>query len=66
MRTLGEVSPAPGNNLVLSLDFDLQRAVAGLLSAHLDQYGTASAVVLDPQTGQVLALVNLPGYDANI
>lgn len=66
VRTLGEVAPTPGNNLVLTVDFDLQRAIASLLSAHLDQYGTASAVVLDPQTGQVLALVHLPSYDANM
>jgi len=65
VRTLGQAEPTPGNNLVLTLDFDLQRAIASLLASRLDQYGTASAVVLDPQTGQVLALVHLPGYDGN-
>ncbi len=66
VRIINQVPPTPGDNLVLTLDFGLQRAVASLLSAHLNQYGSASAVVLDPRTGQVLALVHLPSYDANM
>ena len=66
VRVIDRMTPTPGDNLVLTLDFDLQRAVASLLSARLDKYGSASAVVLDPQTGQVLALVHLPAYDANV
>lgn len=65
VRLLAVDQPSPGNNLILTLDLELQRKLTEILSAKLDRYGTASAVALDPSTGQVLALVHLPSYDNN-
>jgi penicillin-binding protein 2 len=51
----------PGNHLVLTLDVDVQRiAERALRSA-----AAAAAVVLDVDTGRVLALVSKPGFDPN-
>ncbi|HEY4555240.1 MAG TPA: penicillin-binding protein 2, partial [Lysobacter sp.] len=63
-RPLGVVDrvPAqPGADLRLSVDLDLQRA---MVIAFGDRDG--SAVAVDPRTGEVLAMVSLPGYDTNL
>jgi len=47
-----------GNNLKLTLNADLQARVADAIGGR-----TGSAVVLDPRTGAVLAMVSRPGFD---
>jgi len=53
-------SPVDGPSLTLTLDAELQKvmdeAFAGL---------SGSAVALDPQTGEVLAMTSVPSYDPN-
>jgi penicillin-binding protein 2 len=49
----------PGHDLTLTLDLDLQRYVHQRLSSEL----SASAVVLDVHSGDVLALVSVPTFD---
>jgi penicillin-binding protein 2 len=68
VRTLDSQPPVPGDSVYLSLDASLQRATAQSLAAGLVRDGkTAGAsVVIDPRTGEVLALVSLPGYDTNL
>jgi penicillin-binding protein 2 len=68
VRTLDSQLPVPGDSVYLSLDASLQRAAAESLAAGLVRDGkTAGAsVVVDPRTGEVLALVSLPGYDTNL
>lgn len=58
---------SPGQDMVLSLDLELQRAVEEILLANLDaqKKSRASAIVLDPRNGEVLALVSVPFYDNN-
>jgi len=52
--------PAPGQNLILSLDIDLQ------LAAEAAMAGRRGAVVaIDPRNGDVLALVSTPSFDPN-
>ena len=57
-----------GSNLVLTIDFELQQETERLLQAQLDRLGNAkgSAIVLDPNSGEVLALVSLPSYNNNL
>ena len=59
--SLGRIPAKPGADLRLSIDADLQRAA---IIAFGDL--TGSAVVLDPRTGEVLAMVSLPTYDPNL
>jgi len=57
-----------GNNLLLNIDYDLQEKAAYFLSAAVDGYSAkgGSVVAINPQTGEVLAMVSYPSYDNNI
>jgi penicillin-binding protein 2 len=60
IRVLGEVQPEPARDVVLTVDIDLQIATDASIG---DRVG--SAVVMDPWTGQVLALASRPTFDPN-
>jgi penicillin-binding protein 2 len=51
----------PGNNLVLTLDMDLQRIVERALRGSR----AAAAVFLDVETGRILAIASKPSFDPN-
>ena len=57
-----------GHNLVLTIDDNVQKKLEELLQAQLDtlHLKRASAVVTNPQNGEILALVSLPSYDDNL
>jgi len=55
-------APLPGNNLVLTLDMDLQRIVERALRASR----AAAAVFLDVDTGRILAIASKPSFDPNL
>jgi cell division protein FtsI (penicillin-binding protein 3) len=62
------VTPAePGSDLVLTLRTSIQYAAEQALAEGLERTGATagSVVVLDPATGAVLAMVNLPNFDPN-
>jgi len=50
----------PGNSVITTLDSRLQRAAYNAIG---DNVG--AAVVLEPDTGRILAMVSKPGYDPN-
>jgi penicillin-binding protein 2 len=58
--------PVPGSNLVLALDFDLQRDVTRILQEGLRTAPGGAAIVMDPRNGEILAMVSTPSFDANI
>jgi cell division protein FtsI (penicillin-binding protein 3) len=64
-----EVSAAaePGKNITLTIDERIQFVVERELRAAAVQYHAASgsAVVMNPQTGEILALASYPGFDPN-
>ncbi len=57
----------PGKNVRLTLDHQIQANAEDVLAETVRRYGAraASAIVLDPQTGAVLAMAVAPGYNAN-
>jgi penicillin-binding protein 2 len=61
MRVLGSVEPNPGNNLYLTLDLELQKAAEGAMAGK-----NGAVVAMDPQTGDILALVSKPDFDPNL
>lgn len=68
VRDLELVEPVePGRDLHLSIDLRLQYLAYREVKAAMTQYGAESAtvVVLDVATGEVLAMVNQPGYNPN-
>lgn len=56
------VEPIPGHNLVLTLDLEVQRLVERALRRH----PSGAAVVLEVNTGRVLASASKPGFDPNV
>ncbi|MGN2430708.1 penicillin-binding protein 2 [Pseudomonas syringae] len=61
LRVLKHTDPVPGKNITLSLDAHLQEAAENALG---DRRG--SVVALDPETGEVLAMVSKPSFDPNL
>ncbi len=68
MREIGTVNPQPGSDLVLSIDSRLQKKIFDELNLILEktETKTAAAVAVNPQNGEVLALVSLPSFDNNL
>jgi penicillin-binding protein 2 len=54
-------SPTPGNDIYLTFDLELQKAVESIFD-----WDRGSVIVMDPQSGEILAAVSRPGYDPNI
>ena len=61
VRVLHRNAPIPGNDLYLTIDSQLQIAAKMALGHH-----RGAVVALDPNTGQVLAMVSNPAYDPNL
>ena len=55
-----------GNDLVLSVDADLQRKVYEILESKLQRQKAAVVIISNPQTGEILSLVDYPNYDNNL
>ena len=68
VKFLGEEEPELGNSIVLSIDFELQKKLSDTMKRVMGGAGgqKATAVVQDPQTGEILAYVNIPSYDNNL
>jgi len=61
----GEVArrePVQGNNVFLTLDARIQYIAEQALRA----VGRGAAVVIDPNTGDILAMASVPSYDPNV
>jgi penicillin-binding protein 2 len=65
LRTVREAQP--GNSLTLTIDLDEQKKAERALKWAMKTVGMKRGVfiVMNPQTGEVLALVSLPTYDNN-
>jgi penicillin-binding protein 2 len=61
IRELDQEPYIAGNDLVTTIDLDLQRAAEAEMGEH-----SGAVVAMDPRTGEVLAMVSRPGYDPNL
>ncbi len=61
VRDLGHEAGVPGKDIWLTIDGELQRFAAQRLAGE-----SAACIVLDTQTGDVLAQVSAPGYDPSL
>ncbi|MET0266724.1 MAG: penicillin-binding protein 2 [Duganella sp.] len=61
IRTLSRKPATPGDNLILSIDIELQKVVE-------DAFGErrGALVAIEPETGDILAFVSRPGFDPNL
>jgi cell division protein FtsI/penicillin-binding protein 2 len=60
--------PSPvGRDLILTLDLGIQRLVESELEHALEYYGAqaGTVIVMDPRTGEILAMANEPNFDPN-
>ena len=69
-RTIDVIASRPvqeGANVFSTIDHTIQAQAEKVLDQTVSQWGAvdATAVVLDPTTGEVLAMAQTPGYNAN-
>jgi penicillin-binding protein 2 len=74
VQMLGKKQPIAGNDLILTINAKIQRAAEKAMDERLkylqDKLGnpeakSAAAVVMNPQTGEILAIVSRPTFDPN-
>lgn len=60
--------PESGNDLVLWIDYELQKEISRALEKGIQRVGAKAGIgiAMDPQTGGILSLVSLPSYDNNL
>ena len=61
IKKLRSVEPFPGNNLILTIDFDLQK-----IAEEAFQQKTGALIAMDPRNGRILAMVSKPSFDPDI
>lgn len=75
VKILGKKEPVPGNNLILTIDERIQKAAEKAVDEQLVYLQTktgyrnakaAAVVVMNPQTGEILAMVSRPAFDPNL
>ncbi|RAW08765.1 penicillin-binding protein 2 [Halomonas elongata] len=60
LRELDHTDPLPGKDLTLTLDKPLQKRAVELLDGR-----RGAIVAINPQTGGILAMASVPGFDSN-
>ena len=60
---LERVEPIKGQDIVTTLDVDLQRLAEDLFTSRNE---TGALVAMNPQDGEILAMVSVPGFDPNV
>ena len=68
IKVLASKPAIGGDNLVLTIDSDLQNHLAGAILGQMQAAGAtqAAGIALNPANGEVLAAVSLPTYDNNL
>ncbi len=63
----GYAAPEDGSHLALTIDAAIQAAAEEALAGAVEQFQAqaGSVIVMSPQTGEVLALANVPTFDLN-
>ncbi len=61
------VKPKDGDSIVLTLDRTIQKEVETVMEQALETYKAedGQAIVMDPATGKIFAMVNVPLFDSN-
>jgi penicillin-binding protein 2 len=62
-KVLGELKPVAGNNLVLTVDLDLQEFARHLME---DNKYAGAIIVMNPKNFEILAMVSEPGFDPDL
>ncbi len=62
VRLLGRQEPTPGQNLVTTLNLDVQKST----QKAMDKVDRGAVVVSDPRDGGILAIYSKPNFDPNV
>lgn len=64
---LAEETPIPGKHVYLTIDMGMQKKLEELIGATLknNRKARAAGIVMNPNTGGILAMANLPTFDNN-
>lgn len=67
-KVLSHQDPVNGGDLVLSIDQQVQTNVREILVRNLQQFNKsrASLIMINPQNGEILALISYPDFDNNL
>lgn len=62
-----KVPGKPGSPIILTIDSDLQFLVQEELQVTIEKHNAkeGSAIIMNPQTGEILAMTNFPSFDPN-
>jgi penicillin-binding protein 2 len=63
IRDLDEIPPIKGQDIVLTIDLDMQKAAEDQFD---NAHQTGVAVAEDPGNGEILAMVSKPSFDPNV
>ena len=69
VRSSGTIVPVKqGSTLTLAMDAQMQKDLAHAIATTADRHGfiAGAGVVLDAETGEILAMVSHPSYDPNV
>ncbi|EKU71494.1 penicillin-binding protein 2 [Selenomonas sp. F0473] len=68
VQILGRQSPVPGNDLILTIDQHIQEAAERAVDDQLAAIhaNAAAVVVMNPQTGEILAMLSRPAFNPNL
>ncbi len=66
LKTLRKLPPESGDDLVLTLDVRVQKALERLMEGTPEKPLNGSAVVMKVHTGEIIAVISKPSFDANL
>ncbi|MBN1663262.1 MAG: penicillin-binding protein 2 [Deltaproteobacteria bacterium] len=61
LKTVGAIEPTPGHNIVLTIDYALQKTAWDAIDGK-----AGSVVVMDPRDGSILVMASSPSFDSNL
>ncbi len=59
----GSIAPVPGQDIVLTIDADIQQRAVDLFAENKD---SGAAVMMNVHTGEILCMSSSPGFDPNL
>jgi penicillin-binding protein 2 len=67
IKQLAYSAPTTGDSVVLTIDDRLQKLIESELKKGVDEdkFTQAVGIAMNPQNGEILAMVSIPGYDNN-
>ncbi len=68
IKIIKKIEPTPGYFLKLSIDANFQEKAYELIDRYMKEngYKKGGAVMMNPHTGEILALISYPSFDSNI